>query len=532
MSLFSNIFLENLTSAWTAQKVTESTTAPSTTPITVPLTSSATNSSNAKLTEEGNVPLTSETKVSQEAPIKGLSIEKSTQTEAPKAQEKTEVKEEFKKTGESVDERLARFYGKKYENATAEEKEKYLEKYLTGYFKEIKGKSKEEQIKLQLADFKKLLSNTRNGDSYEMMAKKISILEEKNQLLAAKRATVEEKSDELRNRGEIGVAKTIHNCHENNQTALTKLIVDSKNEAAIKIGASYASKLAVSNQVQAVEIYQKTQMAESFQKELDKILINQYGKFAKQNEVDIHKIMSASKISETVEYAASNIHKFDKENQVKAFAVTSQTGNEKAVQAALAQADKYDASVKQEINAIAQAQISQAKPEVQKEEVKVSPTKTEEAQTKTNSKTSTYEQYKEISKTIATSSDMKTIRKALEGASDSVKIALLSSLSTDKLAKIIPIILESNPSSIVRAKINSVINNANRSEAKKLISEVSNTNFYKTLQSDTSALSFTVQQELVEKSATSGDLRNINSLYLSAPIKKRFDELKDKNKLG
>ncbi len=283
----------------------------------------------AKLDKNGNIPLVS-TQSSNEN--KGLEVE-------------------FKKTGESVGERLTRYY-KKYENASREEKEELLEKYITGHYATLKDKPRSEQIKIQIADFKKLLSNTKDGDDYEMLASRINILEKENQVLAAKSATTEQTSTELKARGEIGVARAAHKCDADNQPELTQIVANSKNEKAIKIGASHAWETADKNQALIVSMYQGLDMPEEFQKDIDKTLIDQYGKYAKEAEVRIHKIMSNSQFSETVEYAASNIWKFDKENQAPAVQITAETGNEKAINAAAAQWSKYDESAQGEISSI------------------------------------------------------------------------------------------------------------------------------------------------------------------------------------
>lgn len=319
-----------------------------------------------QLTAEGNVPvggasgetvdnakgttveITSDTKKVEEAKQaeEAKKAEEVKQAEQEKQEQKT-----FVKTGDSFDERLERYYPE-YKNASEERKEELRDKYLTGHFASLKNKSRSEQIKLQIADYKKLLHNTRDGESYRKLSARINILEKQNQVLGAKAATIDQADSELRYQGEIGVASAIHKCDDDNQIELTQLVVNSKNEKAIETGASYSSKLAEINQTNAVKIYQTADIKDDAKKLVDRIIIDQYKDFAISNQVDIHQVMSASKFSETVEYAASNIYKFDKSNQAAAVQVTMDTKNEKAINAANSQYANYDKSAQAAVKEI------------------------------------------------------------------------------------------------------------------------------------------------------------------------------------
>lgn len=262
------------------------------------------------------------------------------------------------KTGESIDERLTRYYSKYKDAKTKEEKEAFLKRYLEGSYA-ASGKSRAEQIKIQLADFKKLLSNTQDPDSYEMLAKQIYILESENQVSAAKSAVNEQEDKVLKEKGAIGVAQSVHLCATENQTELTSVVIGSGSQEAMVIGAGHASDCDTTQQQSVVSLYhdaykdiqpkdekEKAEI-EKLQVELDKTLVDQYGKYAKENELAIHKTISTSAYEETIKYAASNIFKFDKENQLQASEITINTGCNTAITALALQAGKCDKSVQE-----------------------------------------------------------------------------------------------------------------------------------------------------------------------------------------
>lgn len=88
-------------------------------------------------------------------------------------------------------------------------------------------------------------------------------------------------------------------------------------------------------------LVQNTNDGDKSKKEISKILIDQYPKYAKENQLEIYKITYNSKFQEIKEYAASNIYKLDKDNQVGAFQYTIDSGNEGAIKAAISQYNKY-----------------------------------------------------------------------------------------------------------------------------------------------------------------------------------------------
>lgn len=259
----------------------------------------------------------------------------------------------FKKTGESFDEKMSRYYSK-YKNASPEEQEKLEKKYITQHYASLEGKSRAEQIRIQLADFKKMLSNTRDPQVRERLVIRIQDLEKENQILAAQNATVEEKDAELKKSGEMGVAKSLHNYHKDNQVEATKIVVGSKNEDAILEGSTHASELDKDNQIGAVDIYKTADISKEAKLELGERLVDQYKKFDVDNQTDIHKIMSDKKYwdEKTVVYAASNIYQLDKTNQAQAVQITSDTKIEAAIKAAADNYQYYDKDAQGNIKSI------------------------------------------------------------------------------------------------------------------------------------------------------------------------------------
>lgn len=429
------------------------------------------------------------------------------------------AEDKFVKTGESIDERLNRYYSK-YKNATPEEKEQLLDKYITQSYSAIKEKSKEEQIQIQLADYKKLLSNTREGNSYEMMAKRINILEKENQISAAKAAILEQANLDLRKRGEIGVAKTIHNCDKGNQIELTQLVVDSKNTEAINIGASHASELNKNNQVGAVDIYKTADIPKEAKIDLGKTIVDQYAKFDVANQVEIHKTMSDKDYwdKKTIVYAASNIYQMDKTNQAQGVQITVDTKIEEAANAAAANYSKYDASARAEIKTIinnsdcesAKETLAKAEEETKEaeQEQKAKEAEEEASDKKSNSsdsKSDKIDKTSQITKAIK-SKDPNAIENArdlIKNIPDNVKMSLLTTLQGNDLKNFIIILIQENPSMDVLSKAMELSNKLSPEDQKEIMGSMKNTSLMKLISPET--LGYTAQNNFLDL--------NKNNLY-------------------
>lgn len=495
--------------------------------VTVPLvaTEDATQQAQAKLTEAGNVPLVN----AQKTDNMGLGIEKTT----AKTQEKTQdTTAETTKSGVGLDKALTKFYGKKYTNASDENKEKMIVKYFDWLSTEKKD------VISQLDQFKlyRDRSSDKNGQEYKRLCSVIDKMEAKYQYSAAE-TVMTKGSDKQKAIGQETVADDYQNYDKSVQLGVTGLIVDSKNEKAIKIGASHASQLAEQNQTKAVGIYEKADIADTAKKEMDKILVDQYGQYAKSQEVGVHTIMSQSKFSETVEYAASNIYKFDKENQAQAVKITAATGNEKAINAAASQYAKYDQSAQDEIKSAINtaryqmAQETSAKTEANSVAAAVTETKTStETSSATKSESSTSTTMAEQVKALSGSPNAKAeIQKIISQASDSDKINLLKSLSATDLVSVINSILSSSPSVSVLSQVKEVlpqVDSQNRTAILKKISDLCPSEF---LYGSIGSFDASSQLFLAQEGVRNGKSRLINENLLSNPVRAEYKRLLKEN---
>lgn len=448
------------------------------------------------------------------------------------------AEDKFVKTGESVDERLSRYYSK-YKDATPEEKEKLLDKYITQSYSAMKGKSKEEQIQIQLADYKKLLYNTREGNSYEMMAKRINILEKDNQIEAAKAATLEQQDLELRKRGEIGVAKTIQNCDKGNQIELTQLVVDSKNAEAINIGASHASELNKTNQVGAVDIYKTADIPKEAKMELGKTIIDQYAKFDVANQVEIHKTMSDKDYwdKKTIVYAASNIYQMDKTNQAQGVQVTFNTKIEEAANAAAANYSKYDTSARAEIKTIinnsdcesAKETLSKAEQETKEAEQEQESKETEEEavdkkSNSSDSKSDKVDKTNQITKAIQSKDPnaIENVRNLIKNVPDNIKMNLLTTLQGNDLKNFIIILIQENPSMDVLSKAMELSTKLSPEDQKDIMGSMKNTSLIKLISPET--LGYTAQVNFLN--LNKDNLGIIKENKLCSVLREKYFKLK------
>jgi hypothetical protein len=475
-----------------------------------------------KLNSVGNVPLVASVPADENM---GLGVEKTTTATAPIKKAGTEAA--TTKTGESIEERLTRFYGKKYTNGTPEEKQKLLEKYITEYLA-----SPDMKKDIQLKDFTKLMANTKDGKGREMLTEAIHVLKSENQVTAAKKATVEETSPELRRHGEIGLARGIHKCDKRNQRELTHIVVDSKNEEAIQIGASHAAELDAKNQVEAVNIYKTADISEAAKIELGKTLIGQYGDFAKENQVAIHTSMSDQNYWDTkvIEFAASNIYNFDRANQQQAIQITINTNNEAAINCAAAKINYYDKSVQAEAKTV----LASTPYESVKETLKTAPpaptsTSTEAvAQKATTTTTQETFQKANSSEKMKMISAMNTSEKAgymkemIKYASNSEKLALLSSSPN---ISVINLLLDSNPSLEVLSKITSLIGQVQDKDKNALMQKLGNSYSSTILASKAPTLDSNMQKIFLQKMAEKGDLGLVNQDNLSSGAKDVYKDL-------
>lgn len=441
----------------------------------------------------------------------------------------------FKKTGESFDEKMSRYYTK-YKNASSEEQEKLEKKYITQHYASLKDKSRAEQIRIQLADFKKMLSNTRDPEVRERLVIRIQDLEKENQILAAQTATVDEKDAVLKKSGEMGVAKSLHKYHNDNQIAATKIVVESKNEDAILEGSMHASELDKDNQVGAVNIYKTADISKKAKLELGERLVDQYKEFDVSNQTDIHKIMSDKKYwdEKTVVYAASNIYQLDKTNQAQAIQITSDTKIEAAIQAAAKNYQYYDKDVQESIKSIIYNN-SDCKPANEtstssvtgNENLIINYSSYVTAPASMKEETA-LDKFNELTKS-GTDIKPNELEEILKNASDVEKSTILKNSSGSPT--VIKALLASNPSKDLMDEILAYLNEANLSDKdqNELIGMVSKSGVFKGANSKLSLMNPQFQQAYITQLSPEG-LQDINKDDLTAIAKdtyeKRMIELK------
>lgn len=88
----------------------------------------------------------------------------------------------YVKDGESIEERIQRYYPGEYAKAdTPEKKAKLIQRYLRGHFELLKNKSPEERARLQMADYEKLIRNSGTDDEWaQIMGQSIHALYNRN----------------------------------------------------------------------------------------------------------------------------------------------------------------------------------------------------------------------------------------------------------------------------------------------------------------------------------------------------------------
>lgn len=409
-----------------------------------------------------------------------------------------------KAAGPSLDEVLSRFYGAKYTNASEEEKESYAVRY----FNWLRDEKK--QVISQLDQFKLYRDRCTNEEEYRRLSSIIDKMEAQYQLDAAK-TVMTQGTGRQQQIGQMAVAEDYQNYDASVQVPVVQELVATKNEDAIKAGAYHASQVDEGNQTPVVKAFQTAQISEKAQKEVDKTIIDQYADFAKQNQVDIHQIMSQSKIQETVEYAASNICKMDKENQVAALKVTINTNNEKAIVAAASKYTQYDESVKEEVKSVinttacesAKSVVAQVQLETAQAPQVSAPPQTPASSKEDESSKARIEAVKETIKT----NDQAKITASVKNLSNNEMITLITECPNNP--SVIKAILDTNPSLEVLAKID-----------EKYLKQIG----YKSLISQVGFLSASAQLFIVRESAAAGNLDSVKRCLLLSSVKAKYDE--------
>lgn len=498
---------------WYKMKPSEQTT--SSEPVILPMVSTPIVKTDAKLTEAGNVPLAQQTSKTVET---GLTIEKNTATN-------TEIKDNKNSTkGTTLDEALTKFFPKAYQNASDEEKEKLIGKY----FKWLKENKKDQINELeQLRLYRNRCSEDDKGQ-YKRISGVIDKLEAKYQLKAAK-MVITEGSENQKQIGQTTVASDIQNYDKSVQVGATNLIIESKNNEAIKIGASHASELDVDNQKAVVNSYMKTDI-----KDVQLELSNQVGAFGiykdgtinKDVALDCFKQISSSKYQEVIENTALNIHTMKGSLQTDATQIIVNTGNDGAIRAAASQFEKYDKESQGNIaNLINSSNSDNAKSALTSTQQKQTETTTNN--TSSNNSTISENKVNEI-KTILDSNVVQNkvakISEAVKNASESEKLTLLDNYSTN--LDVIKAILNSNPSLKVLSKIIELLNDDkfNNKNKDELINTIADSGAFKGENSKRIGMLSPALQALLVQNLEQSDLKNVKVNYLSQTAKNIFEK--------
>lgn len=422
----------------------------------------------------------------------------------------------------------------------------------------------------QYAEVQRLLSKAKTEDDFNFLAATLSSLKPENQLpvlqtivptkkedsiiitedkkIPVKVETEEEKkqrehqelwtsltpsqrSNYLRG-GKRLAAKEIANDPKDKQLLSVQMITKSNDDnTAVIIVASQVSKLDKTNQTFAVEIFENANVSDELKKQVDKSIINQYSEFARENQVDIHTIMSDSKFTETVEYAAQNIYKFAKENQIKAVNITIGTDNEKAILAAASQIYKCSQENQEAIKtALVNTSFESVCKEVaRQEQIKTDePTKTKKEEAINDVKEDVKDKETQTQK-IALEQKIAKIEEKIQNKEDITEdVGELS--NAQKI-----ILLKQCPSAeVVKAMID--LGASTEILAHIKVSTITQINYKKMTGTIINFLSDDVQQYIVTKCSSDGNLDSISRKYLKAGAKKIYDkaieEKENKEKRG
>ena len=455
--------------------VTTTTVAPATPAvITVPVASAAPATTTTPATTSTTTnPLPLVTKTAEKD--LGLSVEKTTTSD-----EKTP---HLAKKGPSLDKALTAFNGKKYINASAEDKEKMIVKY----FDWLDKKGEKSGVN-QLKQFELYRDRCTDPAEYKRLSGVIDKMQARYQLSAIKTVTTKG-TEAQKDIGQRAVGEDLGNYDKSVQVDASKILVETKNTEAIKIGASHAAETDKANQTEIVKNFQSIDNVD-----INKVLINQYGQYAKENEIGIHTIMSGSQHAETVEYAASKIGNFDVTNQAQALRITQSTGNEKAI-------------------ANANASIDDAETETDtKEETETEP----EEKTASNN-------IKEIINSDSLNKN-ELIKDAFKTATAAEKATWIETLSPNELANMINIIPLSE---LPMGKVLKLMDRADSKSQKELVERINST--YLSNVMDFTTVGVNIQNIYAEKAAKTGKAIDKNMLSLVA--RQNYNEiLKEQNK--
>lgn len=527
--------------------------------ITIPLTPTQTPKTDAKLTNAGNIPLTS-AKPEQQT---GLMVEK--QTTSGKEPKETGIDKRNVPTGKDHGPNLET-QAKKWFNMSDEKWNKLTEqqkqdKRNTAMLGMIEARNKDRKARGLKDDgfgvaeqYEKYMGRVQNTNDVEGLTHTVPAMKKDDQLKAFDKSfRYEDKS--YKNVAERVLSNDYTKLHPDNVVGAAKIITKNFSEENQVIAAQNTSKADVSLHKDLVNTF-----LEQKNEKIDFALSEQIGKFGvtydkngnivktdKAIQLDCFKTITneanIEHFQSVIENAAKNIYTMDKANQSPAVNFVVSTGNEGAIKVAASQYSKYDKSAQNDIasaindshydsakEALAGAQQTQSETEASKNVSASNNTNTTESKN-TTSENKVISEIKTILDSNIVQNKTAKISDAIKNASDSEKLALLNEYSTN--LDVIKAIWGSNPSSKVVSKIIELLNDNkfNNKNIDELIGAIADSGIFKGENSKRIAmLSPAIQLSLI-KNLPLSDLKSINVNYLSSTAKDKFEKrIKELNK--
>lgn len=421
---------------------------------------------------------------------------------------KTPATTEQQKPTQTMDEFFGKYY-KRYNSSSEEEKVKLINRYLTS----LAG-SPERQAKA----FENLRKKGATPEEIERLSKTIDKLHVKVQFKAAD-AVCNKGTTEQNQAGRRVVANEYSHYDKTVQNSVAQMIVKTKDENAIKTAATHSSDCDSSAQVEVVKTFQKIE-----NKDVNKILIDQYSKYDVKNQLDIHQTMSNSKLSETVEYAASNIGLLNKINQINAFNITKATGNNSAIRAMAANVEKFDKSLQSQIRKMIENSNCPSAKEALAESDASKSNNIESGSSEDDNSTGT--------SSINSGLDSSSEQIDIANSTDAEKIAMMNSMTPDELINSLGAFMGKNASpELINAAISMLKSNISSQDAGKVLGLVENSTYAQNaILTQLGTLDPTTQDYVVSVAAEKGSLNKIDRDLLNPAAKLKYDDLLEKTK--
>lgn len=388
---------------------------------------------------------------------------------------------------ETMDEFFSRYYSK-YETATDEQKEKFVEKYLKSLT------TPEKQAK----EFERLRRAGVKANEIKVLSRTIKILNAKNQKEAAE-SVCNRGTEELNKAGRIVVAQDYFLYDKSVQNEVAKILVNTKDAEVVNLAAAVAYKTDVSQQVDVT----KTLFNSGFEQVQNTIALNE-GKYDRVNQISIYETLMTSKFQSVLNTSASNIYTLYKDNQLAATKMTTATGNEEAINYAASNAYLCDKSVQSEIKST----LEESGYDSVKETLANSPQEPETAATEAEKQEAfekaSIEEKLEMASSVKGGSEESCIKDIVKNASNSEKLALITPNTS---YSVLSAIIDSNPSLEVISKIKSIIGNLKDNDQKAIIDKL-NSNFVSSLlDSKTTMFNMTLKKMVLKKMADKSEIK-------------------------